>query len=157
MKINLTVFLLIGLFVFSFAFSLPVITGHSDETFIEAEHLIKEQISCDELTDEQIELIGDYIMEKMHPGEIHEIMDERMGGEGSESLRLAHINMAERFYCNEYPTNTNNNYGMMPGMMSGMMYNQDYKTQYNFMWIFNLLLILVIVLAVILLVRQIKK
>ena len=86
----------------------------ANENFDEAARLIENKVSCDELTEDQLEMIGDYYMEQMHPGEIHEIMDERMGGEGSDSLRQVHINMARNFYCGEY--------GAMPiGMMNVMM------------------------------------
>jgi hypothetical protein len=50
---------------------------------------------CDRVTDEELEEVGDAWMGVMHPNEsVHERMDEMMGGEGSESLRQAHINMA---------------------------------------------------------------
>ena len=53
-------------------------------------------------------------MEQMHPGELHEIMDERMGGDGSEQLRQVHIAIARNFYCGEHQA-------MMPMMMNTMM------------------------------------
>lgn len=91
-----------------------------EEDFSQAEELIKQKISCDQLTDDQLEMMGDYYMEQMHPGELHEIMDERMGGEGSESLRQAHINMARSFYCGDNEMYS----GYMMGMMMGSGYNQ---------------------------------
>lgn len=88
----------------------------------EAKQLIDSKIDCQTLTDSQLELLGDYYMEQMHPGEAHELMDQMMGGEGSESLRQVHINMAKRLYCNQ---NNPLGYGVMgPGMMGyggGMM------------------------------------
>ncbi len=91
--------------------------------FDEAKKLIESKAPCDQLNETQLEKMGDYYMEQMHPGELHEIMDERMGGEGSDSLRLAHISMAKAFYCGD---NTAMGGGMMGsgyGMMSsgGMM------------------------------------
>ncbi len=83
----------------------------------EAEALIDSEISCDELTDEQFEMIGDYYMEQMHPGEAHEMMDEMMGSEGSESLKQMHINMAEMIYCGEGEMMDSN--GMMNMIMGG--------------------------------------
>ena len=53
-------------------------------------------------------------MEQMHPGEQHELMDKMMGGEGSESLRQAHIFMARRWYCGDAV-----GMGMMGMMMGG--------------------------------------
>src|SRR3989338_359453 len=95
--------------------------AHSEEEFAQAEELIQSKISCSEATDQQLEIIGDYYMEQMHPGELHEIMDKRMGGEGSESLQQVHITIAKSFYCGEGMMNS----GMMSVMMgrsgSGMM------------------------------------
>ena len=97
------------------------------EDFTEAMQIIEDKIPCDNLSEDQFEILGDYFMEQMHPGEAHEIMDERMGGEGSESLRLMHINMGKAFYCGE-------NYGMMGyGMMgSGMMGNYQNNMMGNY-------------------------
>ncbi len=86
----------------------------------ESKKLVESGISCDKLTENQLEAMGDYYMEQMHPGEAHELMDEMMGGEGSESLRQIHIAMAKRLYCNDISGMTD--YGMM-GMMGGGMMN----------------------------------
>lgn len=88
--------------------------AHGEETFTLGEDVIKQNIPCEELTDDQLELIGDYSMEQMHPGELHERMDQMMGGEGSAQLRQAHINMARMFYCGEKGA-------MSSGMMNTMM------------------------------------
>ena len=81
-----------------------------------AKKLIDTKASCSNLSDEQLELIGDYEMELMHPGQAHDTMEQMMGGEGSESLRLMHISMAERIHCKE--PNAAVNFGMMGyGMM----------------------------------------
>ncbi len=93
---------------------------HSHESEIEeGRELVGSEVSCDELTAEQLEVIGEYYMEQMHPGEAHEAMDEMMGGKGSESLRNMHIQMARNMYCGE---------GMGGGMMGsgGMMGNKAY-------------------------------
>ena len=90
-----------------------------DSEIEEGKKLVKSKTSCGKLSDEQLEAIGDYYMEQMHPGEAHGIMDNMMGGEGSESLKQVHINMAKRLYCNE---NVYIGYGMMgSGGMMGMM------------------------------------
>jgi uncharacterized membrane protein len=81
----------------------------------EGKQLIENEVSCDKLTEEQLEAMGDYYMEQMHPGEAHEIMDEMMGGEGSDSLKQMHIQMAKRLYCKEDVG------GMMGGGMMNMM------------------------------------
>ena len=80
----------------------------------EGKKLVESAISCDKLTNEQFEEMGDYYMEQMHPSEAHEYMDRMMGGEGSESLKQMHINIARSIYCNE-------DVGMGNMMGSGMM------------------------------------
>jgi len=80
-----------------------------------AKQLVSSNASCDKLNSSQFELIGDYYMEQMHPGSAHEVMDNMMGGEGSDSLRNAHIQMALVLYCGQ--TNTSVTYGGMMGMM----------------------------------------
>ncbi len=97
------------------------------EDFNETKQLIDSGISCDNLTNEQLETIGDYYMEQMHPDEAHEYMDKMMGGEGSESLKQMHINMAKSFYCNEN-VGMENMMNMMAsgnGMMSSEMMNSN--------------------------------
>src|SRR3989344_3062650 len=96
--------------------NLSLVSAHEHD-FNETKQLIDSGISCDKLIDEQLEAIGDYYMEQMHPGEAHELMDEMMGGEGSESLKTVHINMAKTIYCNENVSS----YGMMGGNMMSMM------------------------------------
>jgi uncharacterized membrane protein len=90
----------------------------------EAKQLITSNASCDELSQDQLELIGDYYMEQMHPGEAHETMDRMMGGEGSDSLKSAHIQMALVLYCGQ--TNTSVTYGGMMGMMPFMFRSSGY-------------------------------
>ena len=107
-----TIILMFGILL---VLSLGLVSAH--EHNIEGiKELIDSGISCDKLTDEQFESIGDYYMEQMHPGEAHEVMDNMMGGEGSESLKQMHIQMAKRFYCNE---DVNGMGGNMMGMMGG--------------------------------------
>ncbi len=85
----------------------------------EGKKLVESKISCDELSDDQFEAIGDYFMEQMHPGEAHEMMDQMMGGEGSERLRQMHVMMAKNLYCNENIDGMMGSGGMM-GMMNMM-------------------------------------
>ncbi|MBS3168544.1 hypothetical protein J4216_05430 [Candidatus Woesearchaeota archaeon] len=112
-----------------------MVYAHGEETFAQAEELIKQRIDCNNLTTDQLEIIGEYYMEQMHPGELHEIMDRMMGGEGSESLKQAHINMGNSFYCGEHQFLSSN---MMNIMMSrnnqfrgGMMNMMGYGTSYG--------------------------
>jgi len=106
-----------------------------EHNFAETKQLIDSGISCDKLSDEQLEAMGDYYMEQIHPGEAHELMDNMMGGEGSESLKQVHINMARRLYCNE---NIYMGYGMMGGGMMGNFpasYSYTNYGYWNILWI----------------------
>ena len=109
-------------------FSILVGAQHTENDSADARQLIEQKVPCSQLSEEQLEHIGDYIMEQMHPGEAHKVMDQMMGGEGSESLRAAHINMARHFYCRKgvvtdmgmMNTGGMMNMGMMnAGMMGG--------------------------------------
>ncbi len=84
------------------------------DNFESARELINSKMSCDNLSLNQLELIGDYYMEQIHPGEAHEYMDNMMGGEGSESLKQVHINIARSFYCGD-------SYAMSPMMMNSVI------------------------------------
>src|SRR3989338_3551938 len=128
-----------------------------EHNFAETKQLIDSGVGCNKLTDEQLETIGEYYMEQMHPGESHEIMDQMMGGEGSESLRQVHINMAKRLYCNE-------DVGGMMGMMgsnmmsSGMMGNFGYGFGYwNFINILYIILLIGLIILVYLWILRLLK
>ena len=109
--------------------------------------LVESNASCANLSNEELESIGDYVMELLHPGEQHEFMDRMMGGEGSESLKQAHINMAQRFYCGGTAYG-----GMMgSGMMGGRMF-QDYAPAMHsyqpFIYGFTVIDVLLIILLI---------
>ena len=106
---NTIIYLLILIFSISIVYA-------DMEGFAEAKKLIDAKTPCSKLTENQLEILGDYLMEQMHPGESHKVMDKMMGGEGSESLRQMHIAIAKRIYCNDISGMAN--YGMM-GMMTG--------------------------------------
>jgi len=76
-------------------------------------------IRCDDVADDQFEELGDAVMQAMiGDDQQHELMDNMMGGEGSQSLRLMHIAMGQRYLgCAEGQIGT---MGMMGGMMSMM-------------------------------------
>ena len=126
--------------------SINLVFAH-EHNFAETKQLIDSGISCDKLTDEQLESIGDYYMEQMHPGEAHEMMDQMMGGEGSENLKQVHIQMAKRFYCNEDVNGMMGSGGMMPmmnmmggnmmgsGMMGNWEYDYGYWSFWNIIWL----------------------
>lgn len=85
----------------------------------EAKQLIDAKTSCNSLSDDQLEVIGEYLMEQMHPGDSHEFMHKMMGlQEGSRDEEQFHINLAKAMYCGDN-SNTASFSGMM--RMSKMM------------------------------------
>ncbi len=56
------------------------------------------EVICNKVTDDQFEKLGDAYMGAMLPNEQqHQAMENMMGGEGSASLRQAHINMGRSY------------------------------------------------------------
>jgi hypothetical protein len=92
-----------------------------EEEVAEGKRLVESKADCGSLTDEQLEAVGEYLMETMHPGESHEKMHEIMGlEEDSPAHKQHHIHMAQMMYCNKEMMKG----GMMgPGMMKGGMMN----------------------------------
>ena len=75
------------------------------------------EVDCSKVTDDQFEKLGDVYMGVMLPNkQQHQAMDNMMGGEGSASLRQAHMNMG-RSYLGCW-SNYNSGPIMMP-MMGG--------------------------------------
>lgn len=134
--------------------------AHGEETFAQAEEIIKQKISCDDLNNDQLEILGDYYMEQMHPGEQHEFMDEMMGGEGSESLKQIHINMGRSFYCGEHEAVSR---GMMGGMMGGGMMNNNFNVEdrgtssLGVVWWFGYTILMLLTIAMIILIIFVIK
>ncbi|HLF54466.1 MAG TPA: hypothetical protein VI612_01980 [Candidatus Nanoarchaeia archaeon] len=87
--------------------------GSHEQEFAEGKRLVESGAKCDTLTGEELEAIGEYFMEQMHPGEAHDQMHKMMGmEEGTEYHDQFHVNMAKMMYCGEG--------GMMPMMMDMM-------------------------------------
>ena len=148
------------LVIFLLSIAIVLAQESHDSEIEEGKKLVESKISCDKLSNEQLEAIGDYYMEQMHPGEAHEIMDNMMGGEGSDSLKQVHINMARRLYCND---NVYIGYGMMGsgGMMNmmgrGMMGGYPASYDYNNYGYWNIFWILLFVATIFLIVWIIHR
>lgn len=85
------------------------------------EALVAQNADCKQLNDEQLESIGEYLMEIMHPGKAHHLMHEQMGiEEGTEAEEEFHVNMAKSMYCQEGGM-AMKNAGMMSMMRGGGM------------------------------------
>ena len=96
-------------------FNLWLVSAITQQEINEAKGLIDSKVDCKSLSDSQLEIIGEYAMELMHPGDSHEAMHKMMGlKEGSEPEKQFHINMAKTIYCGESG-------GMMGGGMMNMM------------------------------------
>jgi len=74
-----------------------------------------EDITADDVSKTKLEELGDAVMEVMIGNtERHELMDVRLGGEGSDSLTAFHVRLGYNYLVG-YPN------GMMTLMTSGMM------------------------------------
>lgn len=122
----------VGMLILTLLLGLGIVHAVDQEELDEAKALIDQQVSCTKLADEQLELIGEYYMEQIHPGEAHKTMHKMMGlEEGSETEEQFHINMAKTMYCDgfegsggmiNYNSRVQGGRMMMPiGMMRNMM------------------------------------
>ena len=140
--------------------ALSLVNAITQQEIKEAKSLIDSKVDCKSLSDSQLEIIGEYEMELMHPGDSHEAMHKMMGlKEGSEAEKQFHINMAKTIYCGESGGMMGG--GMMNMMMggnmmgSGMMGNYGYGFGY---WnIFNVLYAVLLVGLIILVFLGIMK
>src|SRR3989338_519083 len=95
--------------------TLNLVNAITQQEISKAKGLIDSKVDCKSLSDSQLEIIGEYEMELMHPGDSHEAMHKMMGlKEGSEPEKQFHISMAKTIYCGESG-------GMMGGGMMSMM------------------------------------
>lgn len=138
-------------------------SGDHQVAIKEGKKLVESKVKCENLTDKQLESIGEYLMEQMHPGEVHETMHKRMGlEEGTETHKQFHVNIARNMYCNQTGMMGGNmmngnmmggnaTSGIMGGMSnSGMMGNFAYGFGYSsILW---LLFLILIIIALILLI-----
>src|SRR3989338_1880857 len=147
--------------------NLGLVSAINQQEINTAKSLIDSKTSCKSLSDSQLEIMGEYYMEQMHPGESHELMHQMMGlKEGSEDEEQFHINMAKAIYCGE--ENAFGSGGMMGGGMMNMMmgggnmmgnnpfgYGYGYWSFWNIVW--SLLRIGLIVLVIWLIYKFIIK
>jgi len=89
--------------------------GNRQSEIEKGKGLVESKISCDQIKEDQLKAIGEYFMERMHPGDAHDAMHKRMGlEERTEDRDRLHMNMARKMYCGKG--------GMMgQGMMKDMM------------------------------------
>lgn len=116
-RLSFVVVFAVAFFSVSGVFAAADVPVASTDEFASAKLLISQGAPCGQLSQDQLEQMGDYYMEQMMPGQAHKNMEQVLGGEGSENLKQMHILMARRWYCGDAV-----GMGMM-GMMSGF-YNQ---------------------------------
>jgi len=138
--------------------NIAIVVSVSQDELNQAKTLIDSNISCNKLTNDQFEIIGEYYMEQIMPGKAHENAHQMMGlTEGSEAEKQFHINMAKRIYCGENVSN-------------GMMRNYYYQSPQNnnsyqdnvagfqiFFYVLLVLIVIILVLIIILLINRLKK
>ncbi|MBI4010197.1 MAG: hypothetical protein HY361_03345 [Candidatus Aenigmarchaeota archaeon] len=113
-----------------------------------------DEIDCNKISGADFEQLGDALMERMVGShELHEQMDDMMGGEGSESLKQMHIAMGRNWLgC----SGLQGMMGMMPMMMRMMgNYYPAYYTGYNTLlgfsivgWVLSAISIILLVFVV---------
>ncbi|MBI3027728.1 hypothetical protein HYY70_06480 [Candidatus Woesearchaeota archaeon] len=133
--------------------ALNLVNAITQQEIKEAKNLIDSKMDCKSLSDSQLEIIGEYEMELMHPGDSHEAMHKMMGlKEGSEPEKQFHINMAKTIYCGESGGMMGG--GMMSMMMGGnmgygMMGNYGYGLGYwNFLNVLYAILLIGLIILV---------
>ncbi|MBI2547300.1 MAG: hypothetical protein HYW23_02530 [Candidatus Aenigmarchaeota archaeon] len=121
------------------------------------------QLDCNKIPDSEFTELGDAVMGRMVGNtELHEQMDNMMGGEGSASLNQMHLIMGRNWMgCNS--TNFQGMMGtyMMPGMMRVMGnyypgYYNSYSTALIFAVIGWILFLFTLVILILVFAGQIK-
>ena len=132
--------------------NLGIANAITQQEIKEAKSLIDSKVDCKNLSDSQLEIIGEYSMELMHPGESHEAMHKMMGiKEGSEAEKQFHISMAKTIYCGESG-------GMMGGGMMNMMGSTGYGYGYfSFIYVLSIILLIGLIILVYLWIFKLWK
>ncbi|MBI5228470.1 SHOCT domain-containing protein [Candidatus Micrarchaeota archaeon] len=132
--------------------STGLVNAASQQELIEAKQLIDSNASCKNLSDSQLEKIGEYYMEEMHSGEAHVLMHKMMGlEEGSDAEEQFHINLAKRFYCKEVSGGMMGMMGSYNGGFGGMMGiggnypGRDYSSFWILGWLVSLAIAIILV------------
>ena len=143
-KIAMAAFMIIMLVMFvMLLFNSSFAKAVTQQELSDAKSLIDSKADCKYLSDSQLEVIGEYYMEQMHPGESHELMQQIMGlKDGSQEEEQFHINFARKIYCGQNGRLGTNMIGMMGGNIwngngHGMMGNYGYAHFgfWNVIWI----------------------
>ena len=138
--------------------NLSLVNAITQQETSEAKSLIDSKTDCKNLSESQLEIIGEYSMEQMHPGEAHELMHKMMGlQEGSETEEQFHINMAKTIYCGE--GGAMGSVSMMGNNMmgSGGMGMGNYPAYYGYNSFWNILWSIFLIGAIALIIWLIYK
>ena len=141
--------------------SVTSVNAVSQDELSQAKTLIDSNITCNKLTNDQLEIIGEYYMEQMMPGEAHERAHLMMGlTEGSQVEEEFHINLTKRSYCGENVGMIGSGYGMMGNNYQTSQNNNYQNNSFGFRIFSYILLVLVVIilaLIILLLMNGLKK
>ncbi|GEM_PF-4617655 len=112
--------------------------------------LVESKVDCSDLTEDQLEAIGEYTMEQLHPEQAHEEMHTILDlEEGTNAHKQFHVNLALTMYCQGGGMMAYNNmmgYGMM-----------GYGSWNVFSFLYLLLLIGLVILAYLWIIKLYKS
>lgn len=141
---------------------------HNEIDYNKVKQLMDSNAECDKLTDEQLEEIGEYYMEQMHPGPAHDMMADMMGLHTSDKIHDEfHINLAKTLYCGDKRYMPAMMGSMQHDMMSGGMMNMGSNMMGSsmmgfgmngyFVGLTQILIVILLILLIIWLYKNIKK
>lgn len=67
--------------------------------------LVAQNVSCENLSDFELEMIGDYYLETKYPGDYHRLIDSGFGSRNEEEINQFHRDVAYEYYCQYQPVN----------------------------------------------------